>query len=92
MAYTYTTLTDDAKHSLISRRIREMEQEHFHQGLTAIMLDTETAPEAKAMAADARKTQAALERGIGEAVKLRKVLPTPAPPTLPPAPTTPPKP
>jgi hypothetical protein len=79
MAYTYQTLTDEAKQSLITRRIQEMEQQHFDQGLTATMLEAESAPDAQAMAAEARNTQKVLERGISEAIGLRDTFPDPEP-------------
>ncbi len=83
MAFQYTTLTEETKQSLIARRIQEMEQQHFEHGLTATMLEAEiNVPEATAMAAEARKTQATLERGIAEASKLRKPV-TPSPPFVP---------
>ncbi len=82
MAFEYTTLTEETKQSLIAKRIQEMEQEHFEHGLTATMLDAETTLESKAMADEARKTQATLEQGIAEAAKLCKPV-TPLPPFVP---------
>ncbi len=88
MTFEYEILTDDAKHSLITRRIQEMEQQHFEHGLTVSMLEAESAPEANAMAADARRTMVTLERGIGKAKEFRKRVPV-SPPTPAPNPGTP---
>lgn len=80
MDFEYTTLTEEAKQSLIARRIQDMEQKHFDHGLTAIMLEAEiNSAEAVALAQEARDTQAALERGICEAKKLCEPVPPPEP-------------
>ncbi len=78
--FEYTTLTDETKQSLIARRIQKMEEEHFEQGLTAMMLEAEIdAPEAMALAEKARQTQRTLELGIAEVTKLCKPVTPPEP-------------